>query len=346
MHRRQQSFNKTKVQNSIMTLKKIPPLGLSLFLHFAPICKAVQTTHLIATPSAAIVLRWVAVIAAMVGSHHTVSGASAAIVGLTKYTNNTPILPTTNNAVATAGQIFRFRITVSNAGSDHNTDYFNCIPLPSGLTINTNLGGNGFITNAPGTTTATGVYPVRLYAGNTSYPTPVTYDATITITAGVSPPTITNQPVSATVLLGSDATFAAGASGSPLPVYQWLKDSVPITNATSATLTINNSQPSDAGGYSVRVSNSAGTNVSQTATLTVVNRPTLSLAGLQAGQINLGFTSEPTVGYTVEFSATMEPGSWSILTNYPAQGLAASRTFTDSTTGTPMRAYRLRMILP
>lgn len=166
----------------------LPQLLLAAFLHLAPLA-----SMLLPAPSAlpgapaAIVLRWAAALAALAGTFHTVSAASAAIVGLTKYVNNTPSGSPTNNAVALEGTTFRYRITVSNAGSDHKKDYFNCEPLPPGLTINTNLGGTGFITNAPNASLVPGVYAVKLIAGNTSYPTPVTYNATITI-VGNAPP--------------------------------------------------------------------------------------------------------------------------------------------------------------
>lgn len=82
-------------------------------------------------------------------------------------------------------------------------------------------------------------------------------------------PSITTQPVAQTVNVGSNVVFSVVASGVPAPAYQWRKDGVNISGATSATLTLNNVQLGDSGGYSVRVSNSAGTVYSNNPQLTV-----------------------------------------------------------------------------
>jgi hypothetical protein len=59
----------------------------------------------------------------------------------------------------------------------------------------------------------------------------------------------------------------------PLPVnFQWRKNGTNIAGATSAGLTLNNVQLTDAGNYSVALTNSAGTTVSAGATL-LVNNP-------------------------------------------------------------------------
>lgn len=83
-------------------------------------------------------------------------------------------------------------------------------------------------------------------------------------------PTITAQPQSQNAVVGSNVTFTVSAIGSPAPTYQWRKDSVTIPGATSASYTINGVQTSDAGGYSVVVSNASGSATSDTATLSVV----------------------------------------------------------------------------
>src|SRR5262249_33919305 len=67
------------------------------------------------------------------------------------------------------------------------------------------------------------------------------------------PVTITNQPSSQTVLLGSNATFSVGVASLAAPAYQWLQNGLALTNggrisgATNASLTISNVQSNDAG---------------------------------------------------------------------------------------------------
>ena len=85
-------------------------------------------------------------------------------------------------------------------------------------------------------------------------------------------PFIQSQPASQAVSAGQDAIFAVGASGLPTPAYQWLKNGVAIPGATGPTLFLSGVQASDAGNYSVTVSNSIGSATSATASLTVATR--------------------------------------------------------------------------
>lgn len=91
--------------------------------------------------------------------------------------------------------------------------------------------------------------------------------------SGSTAPAITSQPTSETVTAGQSASFSVTATGSPTPTYQWQKNSVNISQATSSTYTIPSTTTSDAGTYQVVVSNSAGTVTSNSATLTVNSAP-------------------------------------------------------------------------
>jgi pectate lyase len=87
-----------------------------------------------------------------------------------------------------------------------------------------------------------------------------------------SPPVIVSQPQDRTNSAGTTATFTVGVSGSPPFNYQWFLNSLtPLSAGTNATLTLANVQTSDSGGYSVLVSNSAGSITSATAQLLVTN---------------------------------------------------------------------------
>ena len=74
----------------------------------------------------------------------------------------------------------------------------------------------------------------------------------------VTPVSITAQPQSRTVNAGSTASFAVGASGGGSLSFQWRKDGVNLSGATSSTLSIASAQESHEGAYDVVVSNSAG----------------------------------------------------------------------------------------
>lgn len=95
----------------------------------------------------------------------------------------------------------------------------------------------------------------------------------VAVTASVSDldvaPTITTQPASLAVTSGGDAVFAIAASGTEALSYQWRLGSTPIVGANSPVLKLSAVDNSQAGNYSVVVSNSAGSEVSNAATLTV-----------------------------------------------------------------------------
>jgi hypothetical protein len=81
---------------------------------------------------------------------------------------------------------------------------------------------------------------------------------------------ITNQPVGQVVAVGGSATFTVGADGNSPFTYQWQLNGTNIAGATSSSLTINNAQQANAGGYTVIVTDPFAQNVtSQMASLTV-----------------------------------------------------------------------------
>ena len=75
------------------------------------------------------------------------------------------------------------------------------------------------------------------------------------------------QPV--VVSVGASATFSGRGLGSPPLGYQWLMNGVPIAGATQTALSLNDVQTPAAGGYSLVISNSAGSVTSAVANLTV-----------------------------------------------------------------------------
>ncbi|MBE0544962.1 MAG: immunoglobulin domain-containing protein [Verrucomicrobia bacterium] len=82
-------------------------------------------------------------------------------------------------------------------------------------------------------------------------------------------PIIVSQPASRTVIVGANVTFSVVADGTTPLSYQWSFNGTNLSGATSSSLTLSNAQFSDAGAYSVVVSNLAGTTASTVATLTV-----------------------------------------------------------------------------
>lgn len=89
-------------------------------------------------------------------------------------------------------------------------------------------------------------------------------------------PSISTQPAAVTVTAGSPASFSVVAAGTAPLSYQWKKDGSSLSGATAATHSIASAQASDAGAYTVVVSNAAGTVPSSSAALTVNVPPAIT----------------------------------------------------------------------
>jgi pectate lyase len=100
--------------------------------------------------------------------------------------------------------------------------------------------------------------------------------AVVAPNATTTPPSITTQPVSQTVNPGSSVTFSVVASGTAPLSYQWKFNNANIAGATNSSFTIASAQSSNAGSYTVTVSNSAGSVTSSAATLTINVPPTIT----------------------------------------------------------------------
>ena len=91
--------------------------------------------------------------------------------------------------------------------------------------------------------------------------------ATLALTS-VLPPEITVEPVSRSANPGAPVVFAVTAKGTDL-VYQWRRNGVALPGQTGTSLTFGAVQMTDAGVYTVVVSNLGGSVTSAPATLTV-----------------------------------------------------------------------------
>ncbi|MBK8476190.1 MAG: immunoglobulin domain-containing protein [Opitutaceae bacterium] len=81
-------------------------------------------------------------------------------------------------------------------------------------------------------------------------------------------PVITTQPLSRTVVAGTNATLTVAATGTP--AVQWYHDGVPVTSGTSSSLLLNSSAPSDAGIYDAVLSAGSSSTLSAAAVVGIV----------------------------------------------------------------------------
>jgi hypothetical protein len=70
---------------------------------------------------------------------------------------------------------------------------------------------------------------------------------------------------------GDPVTFTVVAEGTGTLLYQWAKDGVDIADATDSTLSIESAELTDAGSYTVVVTDDVGSTTSEPATLTVTD---------------------------------------------------------------------------
>ena len=148
-------------------------------------------------------------------------------------------------------------------------------------------------------------------------------NATLTVNVPVAP-SFTTQPQNQTVNVGQTATFSAAAVGSTTPTYQWRKNGVNISGATSASYSIANAQTTHAGSYDVLVSTLGISANSSSATLTV-NAPPAITSQPQSRSATVGLS----VMFAVQVTGIPAPALQWRKDGTPIQG-ATSATLTLS----------------
>jgi len=139
-------------------------------------------------------------------------------------------------------------------------------------------------------------------------------------TYAATAPVITAQPQSQAIAPGNNVTFTVVASGSASLAYQWyFNTNSPMSGATNSTLTLNNVQATNAGTYSVVVSNTAGAVTSASAVLTVSTggyaRPQVASTTFNNGVFNLIVSGDAGPDYIVQASTNLL--TWqSLFTNH------------------------------
>lgn len=145
------------------------------------------------------------------------------------------------------------------------------------------------------------------------------------------PPTITQQPGSVAVGPGQSVVLQVGTPNPGSFQYQWLRNGIVIPGANTATLTLTNLTPELAGAYTVVVSSTNGSTLSQPAHVTLTSltmRPTILVAGT------------PGMNYQIVYAELIKPTNWLVLTNFSLP--YSPYHFVDFTAqGRPQRFYRV-----
>jgi DNA/RNA endonuclease G (NUC1) len=150
-----------------------------------------------------------------------------------------------------------------------------------------------------------------------------------------TPPTITTQPTGATLKAGDAANLTVVPGGTGPFTYLWSKDGSPIASATSATYPIAAATASDAGSYTVAVSNAGGTIVSTPAVVVVNLPPTIATgpasAAVKVGDpVNLKVVPAGTGPFTFAWSkgGTLMPAYTTDTYSIPAASVADAGSYT------------------
>jgi hypothetical protein len=332
-------------------LNQTLPLLLAAALQILPLLRNIITSPA-ANSSFAIILRWTL-------------GSTAALGAVDAVSGSTSVFTTTNRFYGSVGTYMSNNIICSIGGGNQaaKDDYFT---LSNSATLLTNTATSTF-SMPPGLTFKASWVNGASTIGGIIYGTPTTAGTYPTIVTVVSPgnailsqnitniitgsaplmaPTITNQPAGITTRAGSTTNFTVLAGGSGQLSYQWyFNTNTPLPNATSTSLSLTNVRASQAGIYSVVVTNSAGAITSSPALLTVTSPPPPAIGSSAIAGGKFQFTFNPVVGLTnsVLANGAMSGGSWTALTNVPPPITTNAITVTDPMTGTN-RFYRIQII--
>ena len=173
-------------------------------------------------------------------------------------TTNPPVIASQpQSQTAATGNSVTFSVSVSGTSPFSYQWLFNGTNI-SGATSNPYVIASAQLTNA-------GNYSViiaNIIGSATSS------NAVLTVTNAA--PFINVQPQNQNVLAGSSATFSVTAGGTSPLSYQWLLGGTNISGATTNPFVLANVQSTNAGNYSVTITNIAGSVTSSVATLAIL----------------------------------------------------------------------------
>ncbi len=137
---------------------------------------------------------------------------------------------------------------------------------------------------------------------------------------------IAQQPADVTAVRGTAAVFTVAGAGEEPVSYQWSKGLSTLIGQTSPTLMLSNVQSTDAGDYSVTVSNSIDSVTSRNARLTVILPAPASVVATASGATSVMVSWSP-VTDAVSYQVVRSDDATTFI---PAAGTPAGNTLTDT----------------
>lgn len=221
----------------------------------------------------------------------TVSNNAGSVVSTaaTLNVNSAPVIGTLQSLTVNQGNSVTFSIPVNDGSGPFTYQWYR------------RTGGGSFVVISGATSSSYTIASADVIAHASDYYVTVTNSVstatsnTASLTVVVPAPVIVSQPQSLTVIEGQPASFSVTVSGTGPFSFQWRKNSVNISGATSSTYTISNTAAADAANYSVAVTGSGGSSViSSSASLTIQTAPVIttqpspsSITLEQGGQLSL-----------------------------------------------------------
>ncbi len=215
---------------------------------------------------------------------------------LDAWNTNYALLPTGRHAIGVAADEFNNKIYAVGGYFSSTLATLEVFTAPevvwsSGSPSVATIDGNGLATG--------------LSVGGSIITATAALGSTNTLLTVVAPPNISTQPMNATAPGNGSVTLGVTATGGGLS-YQWRLNGTNLAGATSSTLTLNSLNASQAGVYTVVVSNAAGSVTSSAATLSLLNLN--MFAGLTiVGQLG--------GNYQIDYRNNLNNTNWFNLTN-------------------------------
>ena len=191
------------------------------------------------------------------------------------------------------------------------------------VTLTANSGGASYVWSTAETTQAITVNSAGTYTVTITSANGCSSSASTNIT--VINPAITSQPVSVTNAPGANVSFSVTAVGTPTLTYQWQHAGTNLPGAQSATLNLNSISFTDAGNYSVTVSNGLGAALtSSTAILTLIDPAITSQPASRANNYGTAATFSVTGASAGALSYQWRKGGVDLTEASPNSGTTSS----------------------
>ena len=235
------------------------------------------------------------------------ASATASFTVVVAEVNQAPTLDPIADQQGDEGALLQWTAAGSDADLPAQTLTYSLESAPPSATIDP---ATGLIQWTPGEAQgpSTNTFTVRV-TDNGSPAATASTSFTVIVFEDDEPPSIITQPASLAVNEGDPATFSVAAAGSEPFVYQWRINGTNIPGANEASLVLAETVLSDAGNYTVFISNEVGDATSEIAVLTINPAALLSGRGLD------GYIAGGTVFFDANLNGKLDEGEPSTTTD-------------------------------